>query len=1005
MVVSIDVYNRTVKFDTSQTSYVGGGASVVRGISFSLVDQSGIELADGGINFTTPQIQGPISNANWIWNLDLSSVDFAFLFQSYKIIAAIQDADGTIYQTVPVIKSLCQPQNITDTGYVPGMFQIIPDCVNSVITVKEITLLVYNNLQPQSVSKTGSLNYPTGTISPISFANTPFSNNVVYTGQYNIQCTTIGTYNLNDDVYVLISYITYQNFPVTCQNRISDLMCCILKVQETALKHCDDELGMNAKSQLYDILPYVMTGIGKEISGQDSSFEAEYIRKFLNCNCGDKTLSQSEFTPINPAVNSIVLQGVGGTSIPSPVTTGNTKTYQIVSSVYQIAKADPSDLAFTITVDNTVANTVKYLIKINYDVFAGSILTAIGNDPALQNQLNALISAVGFNPQGLNGRCIIDLTKANYSLSAPVNGATLVSQVVINGTVYNAPSNLFANNAASVQSWLNTLTLGTFSASVSSGILSVISVGNSNTLSTMSFTSPVMTIQFQAHYATENQIFQALFDYICQMTALQVALGNNLAVCSFDYSGNTTTTTIESADTQGAFNAAVAGAICTIVSRISALTGVTCAKVQAVFSDNPTVSFNNASDRYLTRVGGNCVTLTGYQQAFAFISAVNAYPDVKAAFCAISCSAPGTCPNITGINMNIVGSDIGIYGVTLSQLPLANQTVTVQYRVHGTLPWNTSTNALSISPNGNISGSSPYLITGLSTGTTYDVFVFNNCGGTGFISLITVPTGGVYSGTFRLDTVLANICDNSTQLLYSAAPFAPGVTMYSDPSLMTLVTGSSYIENAAGEIFNINSTTGVVGADTGSNCGNGTAGTYILGNSTGTICSGTPVTLYTAGPFAIGGILYNDPALSSIVTGNAYVVNILTNTIYNLNTSTGVIDSSTGLSCSSNSVTLVNNSSITAVTSISGIAGFTPSPALPVNTGGSASGTHTAFTGIVSVGFNTASTGLQTIVSMKINGVTVETSTPFLDDGTYGYSFGSRSYSLTDSILISLDNV
>ena len=138
---------------------------------------------------------------------------FAFLFQTYQITAAIQDSNGNIYTTVPVFVTLCQPQNITDSGYVPGIFAVIPDCINSVLTVKEFTQLVYNNLQPYSVTKSGTLNYPTGTISPITFANTPFNNNVIYTGQYNIQCTTVATYALGNDVYVLVSYVTNNIFP------------------------------------------------------------------------------------------------------------------------------------------------------------------------------------------------------------------------------------------------------------------------------------------------------------------------------------------------------------------------------------------------------------------------------------------------------------------------------------------------------------------------------------------------------------------------------------------------------------------------------------------------------------------------------------------------------------------------------------------------------------------------------------------------------------------------
>jgi hypothetical protein len=89
----------------------------------------------------------------------------------------------------------------------------------------------------------------------------------------------------------------------------------------------------------------------------------------------------------------------------------------------------------------------------------------------------------------------------------------------------------------------------------------------------------------------------------------------------------------------------------------------------------------------------------------------------------------------------------------------------------------------------------------------------------------------------------------------------------------------------------------VVGADTGNACSNGTAGSYILGNSTATICSGTPVTLYTNGAFTVGGVLYTDSALTTPVTGYAYVVDGSSNAIYNLNASTGTIGVPTSLSC------------------------------------------------------------------------------------------------------------
>lgn len=997
--LNIDVANRLFIFDLLPFT-TGPNLSATK-VGFFIRDQDGVQLAN--IDFVTV--------GNWInpgttttWTLSLSGVvNFQFLFQTYQVYASIQDAGGEVYSTIPIFQKICQPNNLTDQGYVPGCFVIDPDCINNVLTVSEITALVYNGLQPQSVTKTGTLNYPTGTLAPLSFSTTAFNTTPVYTGQYSIQCTTVATYAIGNDVYILVSYVTGGNgpqvFPVVCNNKMSQVLCCIQKVQQTAIRECNNAIGANAKQQMADISMFVLSGFLKQSSGQDAQFEVDYIKKYLSCDCGSSSLSQSEFTPINPAVTSIVLNGVGGTSIPAPTPTGNTKTYNIASNVYQIVKGDTGDLAFTIAINTAISNTVQYIITFNYDTMAGYILTAIQNDPTLLAQLNSLITAAG-SIIGLNGLCVINTSEVNYSLSQAVTGSTLLTNVVINGNTYNAPTNLFGNNPTAVAAWLNSLTLGTFSASVTSGILTILSVNNTNVPATLTFSSPNVTQAFQATSVTLVQVLQAIINYLCNLTDLQIALSNNLALCTLNYNGSVVTTTYVSGTKQSAYNAAVANAICNICARISALTAFTCTQLQALFSDNVNAQFNYASDRFLSIVGGACTTLTSSQAALAFIGAVNANQTVKNAFCAILCTAPGTCPGISNVNFSSNSTTtIGFYGVTFSPVPSANQVVTLQYRVHGTTTWITANSNINLFPNGNINGTTPYLITGLTPGTTYDVSVGNNCGGTPFISQVTTQTAGVISGNYLLDNIIYTICGDSPVILYSNVAFGTGTTMYTNSSLTTPVTGYTLIANTiTGAIYNINSSTGVVGSATGSNCTSGTAGTYILGNNSGTICSGSSVTLYTNGAFGVGQVLYEDSALTTPVTGYAYVVQTISSEIFNLNSSTGVIGSYTGSSCTGNTVQITSDMVGSQIASVSGIVGFTPTGgSFPINPGGSVTGTHGAFTGNISITITGTPSVLPSSVGISRNGGQLSCIN-ITAAGTY--TFPSASYLATDLIQV-----
>lgn len=994
--VTFDILNRLITFNTAPFT-TGAGLANTK-VAFSVTDSAGVILAS--IDFTNPQIPNPVATPTWV--LDLSDSPYAFLFSSFSIVGAIQDQSGQVYSIQPLVKTVCMPNDFQEDGSVPGMFQITPDCSLNTITVKEITVQVYNSLAPINVTKSGTLYYPTGTISAVIFTNTPFSNNQVYTGQYRISNTTSATYALGNDFYVIVGYVTDSVFDITCVSKMSDLLCCLREVQQTAIKNCDNAVGSKAKQQIQDITIPFVAGMMAEIRGIDASTEYWIVKKTLSCSCGNSSIGQNEVDPVNPAVNTIVISGAGGTTVNPPTITGNTKTFVVTSSSYKVTKGVPSDPGLTIGLDNSIPNVTTYPITLNYLTLAQQIYTATANDPTTLAQFNALVEAFGFSLIGLNGKCIIGLTEVSYVITQAVTGSTGVAQVVINGNIYNAPGGLLATSTVAFANWLNSLSVGVWSVTLNSGIVTVRSDDNTNTVSTITFTNPNIVLQFQSTNATLVQILQAIINYLCGITALQIAVGNAFSICTLDYNGTVVTTPYAATSLQSDFNTAVSSALCNLAGRMATLTGITCAKLQGIFQDYPAAVFNNASDRYLSIVGGNCTTLNGKQQALAFISQVNSDPDVKNAFCAIDCTVPGSCPDISNTNLSALGStSIGLFGLTYNSPTAATQTVTVKYRITGTSIFTTATSGLLVLPNGNLSGTSPYVIAGLAPNTSYDIFVQNNCGGTGFIKSVTTPASTVISANYLLDNATYTICGRSPVTLYSSVPFASGITMYSDVGLSMPVTGFSVISSVStGQIFLINSLTGVVGANTGLTCSSGTAGTYILGNSSSTVCSGSPSTYYTNGPFAVGKILYNDPALSSPVTGSTFLVQVLTNNIFNLNTSTGQVGSATGLSCSMTTVRMTSSMAGCTLTAVAGIAGFTPSPAFPMGTGGVVTGTHGSFTGGISCTIGGSPIFNPSNITLTVNGV-LNQCLNVTSAGTY--SFSPLSYLSTDVIEIDLN--
>jgi hypothetical protein len=85
----------------------------------------------------------------------------------------------------------------------------------------------------------------------------------------------------------------------------------------------------------------------------------------------------------------------------------------------------------------------------------------------------------------------------------------------------------------------------------------------------------------------------------------------------------------------------------------------------------------------------------------------------------------------------------------------------------------------------------------------------------------TTTSEGVVMFIVRYGASLETVCSGGLDPVYTGGgeTISPGSTIYTDPSLTVLLTGQNYIvEEGVGDIYNIDSGTGVIGSDTASDC-------------------------------------------------------------------------------------------------------------------------------------------------------------------------------------------
>ncbi len=743
-----DVKNLSIVFDISDTVFNGTGVTDCQGICFSVVDADG--TTQHAYDWNTPDIATPSTTENPVYlgestyTLDLSETFmYALFFQKWRIKGAIKDGNGIIYETLLTVWDLCMPDGFTDYGYVKGTFLVKLDCHNATLTAKDLTVMIYRKEEPYETTKDGTLYYPVGTIDPVTFTTTPFSNTQVYTGNYRLVNTTIALFDLGNGGIIQVEYYTANNWDFDCENNIANVLCCIQEVQSRADLNCNNAIGREAQAQLASISVPLMTGVIKELRGQDSSSEAKYIREKLRCDCGKQGVRKVSVDPQNAAVYEIVIEDAGGTTVSSEIS-GNTKTYTVSSRIYSVTKGDLNDQAFSIAINTQTPYTTKYVLTFDYEVMAGYILTEISGNTTLITQLNSLISKEFINLSNLNGRCVIDITASNYFLSYRVSaGSNLIESILIDGDTYTFPANTTVNDPDAIELYLNGLGLGnwevSYSSSPSGTFINILTTENSNNPTSVIFVvgSAEVTVLFQQTTKSLIAVLQALIDYMCDITAAEIQLGTVVTVCSLS-DNEASNSTLSASASQQQLNAAFAVALCAIQQSVISFTTTTCAQLKAIFIDRPSSTVDSTARFFGTNADGNCTGFNINQITLGVINAIKNNSDIFNAYCTIpACGDPTDCPDVESAVVVQDGNAIVLQSVGWSAFTDQTQTLTVRYRVVGDPTYTTVTTTLEVGADGDVTPNYTVLESP-TVGESYEVYITNNCGGTGVITTVEI---------------------------------------------------------------------------------------------------------------------------------------------------------------------------------------------------------------------------------------------------------------------------
>lgn len=585
---------------------------------FVLTSPSGTLIHEGSL--ANPDVQGDWSAfvITDPWPRPFNNLEWSGA--PYNLTVYIQDSDGNQYNDASYNAAICRPSGNTDLSknyFGISHADVRVQCDKAVVFFQDQTNPSYKGLIGDQVSQVSSvlkLVYPPDdngnipaplVINNFSAASAPISYS---SDNYQFQTQVVYDYDFGGNVHVRIKYqssntkkgVSFITFSVLCNIDFMPLICEYEKlVHSIETGSCVDVEDAQRKLTLINpLFSLAIMGLMQPLTGIDVPEKIRQIQAIggFNCDCFNAPTGIIPDTAASIGGYTFQVVPQCGDISGSVVVTGT--TVQILLSdksyVFSINGSAPTT-AFTITPSST--GCVKtYTFNVDIVQLSTDILNTIKGNQGLVNLFNSIVNGGGASFLFVDGKCIFQSTSTfNYTFTLaniPSNTTNaLLSSITKSGVVQVINFAFNLTNLAALQTYLNTLGIGSFVVTNPSGQNVLISSNaNANALSALSYilsgtTNVATQTTAAAGYVaiSANQVVQNIINYLCGLNDGQMVTSQPYIISYIGSNGKPQSVTVAAGTTLSAFLLMLTNLIDQTAENIGYSLAVSCSSIQSAF--------------------------------------------------------------------------------------------------------------------------------------------------------------------------------------------------------------------------------------------------------------------------------------------------------------------------------------------------------------------------------------------------------------------------------------